>query len=70
MGHTMDKKINLWWDIITIVQYMKEDIISRKFNDGLTEEEDIKEWYKFFHGKGKKALIFIKKRKQRRMIND
>lgn len=73
MGHLMYKKINLWWDIIIIEQYLKEDIIPRKFrwdipiNDILTEDEDIKEWYEFFHGKEKEALIFIKKRKQRKL---
>lgn len=61
LGHLMDKKINLWWDIITIEQYLKEEIISRKFrwhipiNDGLTEDEDIKEWYEFFSRQRKRS---------------
>lgn len=73
LGHCMDKKSNIWWDQSTMEKYLKDNMIPRRLrwdipiNDGLTEKDDIEEWYTFFHGKGREVMEFLIARKQRKL---
>lgn len=77
LGHNMEKQVNLWWDIHTFEQYLKENIVPRRLrwelppNDGLNDKESIQEWFEFFNNKSLEGLKFLLKRKQKklRLIN-
>lgn len=49
LGHNMDKKSKILWDISAMEKYLKDNMVHRKLrwdipiNDGLMAEEDIEE---------------------------
>lgn len=53
LGHNMEKKISMWWDVTTFDKYIKANIVPRclrwdvPLNDGLTDQESIDEWFRF-----------------------
>lgn len=73
LSSLMDKKIRAWWDIVSFEHYMANDIVPRRLrwdippNDGLEDEESLKEWFLFFNSKGKELLSFLLVRKQRKL---
>lgn len=72
LGHNMEKKVSLLWDICTFETYLNENIVPRRLrwdvppNDGLTDPESNEEWFKFFNDKGLELLTFLLERKQRK----
>lgn len=72
LGHNMEKKVSLWWDISTFETYLKESFVPRRLrwdvppNDGLVDQESNDEWLKFFNDKGLELLRFLLERKQRK----
>lgn len=71
LSHNMEKKVSLWWDIITFKRYIRENIVPRRLMwevhlEGLIDQESIDEWLNFFNGKGIKLLRLLLKRKQKR----
>lgn len=60
LGNVLEKQVRTWWDICTLEQYMKENIIFRSLRwevvpqDGLDDPESTKEWLVFFNGMGLK----------------
>ncbi|XP_040212843.1 uncharacterized protein LOC120943544 [Rana temporaria] len=73
LGHNMEKKISLWWDIVTFERYIKDNIVPRRLrwditpNDGLLDQASIDEWFKFFNIKGSELLMFLLDRKKRKL---
>lgn len=54
LGNALEKQIGTWWDVCTMEQYIKENIIERNLRwevtpqDGLDDQESMTEWLDFF----------------------
>lgn len=64
LGHNMEKKVSLWWDVNTFDRYIKASIVPRHLrwevppNDGLIDPDSVDEWFRF---------TFLLKRKQKKI---
>lgn len=73
LGHNMEKKVSLWWDITTFEQYLKDNITPRRLrwditpNDGILDQESVDDWFKFFNTKGLELLAFLLERKRSKL---
>lgn len=71
--NALEKQIRTWWDICTMEQYLKDNIIVRSLRwevtpqDGLDDFESMTEWLNFFNGAGLKLQELILKWKQLKM---
>lgn len=74
LGYLFEKKIKAWWDIASFEQYTKSKLVPRRLrwdvppNDGLTDDESIKEWYQFFNNRGQELIDFLLIRKRKKML--
>lgn len=73
LGHLFEKKVKTWWDIVSFEQYLAEKLIPRRLrwevppNDGLMDNDSLKEWGDFFTSKGLELVGFLLSRKRRKM---
>lgn len=73
LGHLFEKKVKTWWDIASFEQYLTAKLIPRHFrwdvlpNDGLMDDDSMKEWGDLFTKKGLELDKFLLLRKQRKM---
>lgn len=73
LGYALEKQVRTWWDISTMEQYVKDNIIVRSLRwevtpqDGLDDIDSMTEWLDFFNGVGFKLQQLVLRRKQRKM---
>lgn len=73
LGHLFEKKVKVWWDITTFEQYISAKLTPRRLrwdvpaNDGLFDDDSVKEWGDFFMRKGVELMELLLRRKQRKM---
>lgn len=80
LSNALEKQVRTWWDIFTMEQYVKDNIIVRSLRwevtpqDGLDDTESMVEWLEFFYGVGFKLQELVLKRKKmaklEHLIND
>lgn len=73
LKNTLNKQILIWWDILTLEKYVKDEITPRRLprdvapNDGMTYPTLQEEWYKFFKNSEKRMLNLILDRRRAKL---